>query len=245
MPAITSKTQILGVIGSPIEHSVSPVMHNAAIEDLGIDFRYFAFHVPVGRLEEAIKGVRALGFAGINVTIPHKENVIGFLDEMDDTARRIGACNTIKNDDGFLTGRNTDGEGAIQAIRAAGWKLERNNVVVIGAGGAARAITYFLAKEVSRIVIMDIDKKRAKKLAAELEKVSRTTVIDSPVNDECLDREIAEADLLINATPMGMFPNVDQTPLPKKCLHEELHVFDIVYNPLETKLIQDAKEAGC
>jgi len=244
-PEISSKTKVLGVIGSPIEHSVSPVMHNAAIQGLKLDYRYLAFHVPLEHLPSAIDGIRGLGIVGINVTIPHKENVMKYLDEIDEKAARIGAVNTIKNVNGRLIGRNTDAEGAIEAIKTAGWKLDRSNVVIIGAGGAARAIAFALAREVPRIVILNIDENQAKKLATDLEEFTKTTIIYCLLEEESTRREVLEADLLIHATSIGMYPNVQQSLVPKKCLHSDLHVFDIVYNPLQTQLLKDAKEAGC
>ncbi len=236
---------MLGVIGNPIEHSMSPAMHNAAIQALKLDYRYLAFQVLPERLQDAIQGMRALGISGLNVTIPHKEKAIPFLDEIEETAAKIGAINTIKNDKGLLIGRNTDGEGAIAAIQAAGWGLDRSNVVIIGSGGAARAIAYNLAKIVPRIIILYQIKEQADKLVADLEKHSKATIINAPLDEDCTGREIQEADLLIHATPVGMHPNVNKSVLSKKCLHSDLNVFDIVYNPLQTQLLKDAKEAGC
>ena len=220
-------------------------MQNAAIEDLELDYRYFAFNVPIGRLQEAIQGIQALGVAGVNVTIPHKENVMKFLDEIAESAMQIGAVNTIKNDHGRLLGRNTDGEGAIHGIKSAGWKVEQKNVVILGCGGAARAIAFFLAPETLRITIINRDRERRQKLAAELAQKFDSTIVEVPWTEEFLAREVCEADLLINTTPVGMFPNVAESPLPQEYLHENLHVFDIVYNPLETQLLKNAREVGC
>jgi shikimate dehydrogenase len=220
-------------------------MHNAAIQALNLDYCYLAFQVPVERLQDAIQGMRGLGITGLNITIPHKEKVMPFLDEIDETAAKIGAINTIKNEKGRLIGRNTDGEGAIAAIKAAGWRLDRSNVVIIGSGGAARAIAFTLANQVPRIIILYQIKEQASKLVADLEKHSKATIIEAPLDEDCTGREIQEADLLIHATPVGMYPNVNKSVVPKKCLHCELNVFDIVYNPLQTQLLKDAKEAGC
>ncbi len=242
---ISPKTKLLGVIGNPIEHSMSPAMHNAAIQALHLDYRYLAFQVLPERLQEAIQGMRALNISGLNITIPHKEKVMPYLDEIEETAAKIGAINTIKNVKGRLIGRNTDGEGAIAAIKGVGWKLDRSNVVIIGSGGAARAISFVLAKLVPRIIILYQIKDQAEKLVAELEKQSKATVIGAPLDEDCTGREIQEADIMINATPVGMFPNLDKSVISKKCLHSDLNVFDIVYNPLQTQLLKDAKEIGC
>ncbi|OLS13415.1 MAG: shikimate dehydrogenase [Promethearchaeota archaeon CR_4] len=244
-PEISSKTKVLGIIGSPIEHSMSPVMHNAALQGLNLDYRYLAFHVPLERLSSAIDGIRGLGIVGVNVTIPHKENVMKLLDEIDEKAIKIGAVNTIKNVCGRLIGRNTDAEGAMEAIKNVGWKLDRSNVVIIGAGGAARAIAFALAREVPRIVILNIEENQARKLTTDLEAFTKTTIMHYLLDEERTQHEVLEADLLIHATSIGMHPNVEQSLVPKKCLHSDLHVFDIVYNPLETKLLKDAREAGC
>ncbi|MFX0020603.1 MAG: shikimate dehydrogenase, partial [Promethearchaeota archaeon] len=242
---VTARTKILCVIGHPIEHSMSPIMHNAAIQDLGLNFLYIAFDVAPNKLKEAIKGLKALNIKGINVTLPHKENVIKFIDEVDELAQKIGAINTIKNEDGFLIGRNTDVEGANKALIAAGCETAGKNIVIIGAGGAAKAVLYSLASESNKVTIINRTEDRAKNLVSELKTRMGLNIESKKYSEIILKEEIGEADILINATPIGMFPTMNVSPVSKKILHSDLFVFDLIYNPLETHLIKDSKEIGC
>ncbi|MFW9945716.1 MAG: shikimate dehydrogenase [Candidatus Odinarchaeota archaeon] len=242
---VTARTKILCVIGHPIEHSMSPIMHNAAIQDLGLDYLYIAFDIPPNKLKEAIKGLKTLNIRGINVTLPYKEKVMKFIDKVDQTAQKIGAINTIKNEDGLLIGRNTDAEGANKALFDAGCEITGKNVVLIGAGGAAKAILYSLASNTNKITIINRSEDRAKKLVNELKNKMDINIESKKYDEIILKEEISNADILINATPIGMFPMIDITPVSKKIIHKDLFVFDLIYNPLETKLIKDSKEIGC
>lgn len=242
---VTARTKILCVIGHPIEHSMSPIMHNAAIQDLGLDYLYIAFDIPPNRLKEAIKGLKTLNIRGINVTLPYKEKVMKFVDKVDQTAQNIGAINTIKNENGLLIGRNTDAEGANKALLDARCKIIGKNVVLIGAGGAAKAISYSLASDINKITIINRSEDRARKLVNELKNKRDINIESKKYNEIILKEEISNADILINATPIGMFPMMDISPVSKKILHKDLFVFDLIYNPLETQLIKDSKEIGC
>ncbi len=242
---ITANTKILCVIGHPIEHSMSPIMHNAAIQDLGLDYLYIAFDVPPNKLKEALKGLKTLNIKGINITLPHKENAINFIDKVDEIAQKIGAINTIKNEGGFLMGRNTDAEGANKALIDAGCEITGKNVVLIGAGGAAKAVSYSLVSDTNKITIINRTEVRAKKLASELKSRAGLNIESKKYSKNILKEEISNADILINATPIGMFPAIDISPVSKKILHSDLFVFDLIYNPLETQLIKDSKEIGC
>lgn len=242
---ITARTKILCVIGHPIEHSMSPIMHNAAIQDLGLNYIYIAFDVPPNKLKEALKGFKSLNIKGINVTLPHKENAIEFIDKVDEIAQRIGAINAIKNENGLLIGRNTDAEGANKALLNARCEITGKNVVLIGAGGAAKAISYSLASDTNKITVINRSEDRAKKLVSELKSKMDLNIESKKYSEIILKEEISNADLLINATPVGMFPAIDISPVSKKALHRELFVFDLIYNPLETQLIKDSKEIGC
>ena len=242
---VTARTKILCVIGHPIEHSMSPIMHNAAIKDLGLDYLYIAFDIPPNRLKEAIKGLKTLNIRGINVTLPYKEKVMKFVDKVDEIAQKIGAINTIKNEDGLLIGRNTDAEGANKALFDAGCEITGKNVVLIVAGGAAKAISYSLASATNKITIINRSEDRAKKLVSELKNKIDINVENKKYDEIILKEEISNADILINATPIGMFPMIDISPVSKKILHKDLFVFDLIYNPLETQLIKDSKEIGC
>jgi len=243
--SITAQTKILCIIGHPIEHSMSPIMHNAALEDLGLDYKYIAFNVPPNKLKDSILGLKALNVKGINVTIPHKENVIKFLDEVDQVAQKIGAINTIKNENGLLKGKNTDAEGARTALLKAGCEIIGKKLLLLGAGGAARAICYTLSREVNEIIILNRTENKAKVLADELKRRTNSKVEGKKYSKTIIKEEIKDTDILINATSIGMVPNIINTPISKEILHSGLFVFDLIYNPLETQLIKDSKDAGC
>ena len=241
----TARTKVLCVIGYPIEHSMSPIMHNVAINELKLDFIYLAFNIHPNNLSLAVKGFRVFNIMGINVTIPFKQKITKFLDEIEPMAQKIGAVNTIKNDEGYLIGRNTDAEGAIKAILDAGYSISGKYILLLGAGGAARALAYIMAKEANKIVIANRTEKRAIKLANELKKYFNANIEGKNNSASVLKRESKKADILINTTPIGMYPNVQFSPIPTEFLHEDLIVYDIVYNPLETNLIKYATEKGC
>ncbi len=241
---ISGRTRICGVIGDPIEHTMSPAMHNAAFNKLGIDYLYVPFQVRREELSKAIKGMRALNIRGLNVTIPHKVAIIPFLDELDSLAERIGAVNTIVNDDGILRGYNTDAAGFLQALVEKGIELDGKNVVILGAGGASRAISFILAERVSSLVILNRTLDKAKELADRLSKISRGRVEALKLDEKSQVRAISKADILVNATSVGMAPDIDETPVSSNLLRADLTVFDTVYNPIKTRLLREAEEAG-
>lgn len=230
---VDSKTKVCCIIGNPVEHSLSPIMHNCAYTELNLNFVYVAFKVE--RLKETVSGIRELGIRGASVTIPHKVDVIPLLDKIDETARKIGAVNTVVNDKGILKGYNTDCDGAIRALQEV-TNLRDKKVVLIGAGGAARAITFGLKQEGAKVLILNRTVKKAQSLSRE---------VKAEFGDLTKLGEIGKSDILINATSVGMSPNVDESVVSRKYLHKDLTVFDIVYNPKETRLIQNAKKAGC
>jgi shikimate dehydrogenase len=235
------------LIGHPVGHSMSAVMHNAAFRELGLDLRYELRPVRPKELEAfASTRLREQEVRGANVTIPHKVSVIEYLDELDPLASRIGAVNTIVNRGGRLKGYNTDGIGAIRALGEACGRLEGSRAVLIGAGGAARAIGYGLATSVDELAILNRTPERAVELAGELSVLpERTATISAhPLVRVHLERLLEEADLLINATPLGMGPNADETPVDGDLLGPGLLVFDSVYNPPMTRLLREADEAG-
>jgi len=242
---ITGHTKTLCIIGYPVGHSMSPIMHNAQINDLGLDFVYIAFEVHPDNLEKAVQGFRALDIKGINVTIPHKETIIKYLDEIDPISEKMGAINTIKNDDGYLKATNTDAAGAKKSLVDAGFTIEGKNIVFVGSGGAARSIAYILSENAKKIVLTDIVEERAVIVAREITKNMGANVEGKLASDKVLADEIKHADLLINATPIGMYPKEGDSPISKDLLHQELFVFDVIYNPMETQLMKDATEIGC
>lgn len=236
---IKGSTNIVGLIGHPVEHSFSPPMHNAAFEKLNIDYAYVAFDVNPCDLESAINGAEALNIKGFNVTIPHKIEVMKYLDEIDEIAQLIGAVNTIdfKN----LKGYNTDGIGAVKAIEEV-TSIKNKNVLIAGAGGASRAISFYIAKYgASNLKILNRNVEKAQKLAND---VSNSGLIDNVGSDSISNMDLSDVDILINTTPVGMHPNIDDVPIAQSCdMHEDLVVFDAVYNPNETGLLKEAIKA--
>jgi shikimate dehydrogenase len=242
--AINGKTRVCAVIGDPVEHSLSPVMHNAAFKKLGLNLVYVSFKVTRNGLKDAISGARSLGLRGLNVTMPHKKAVIGHLDETDSTAETIGAVNTILNNQGKLVGYNTDGKGAMIALKENGTYPEEKKMLLLGAGGAAKAIAFQAAQEVEELVILNRTSEKAERLAELLCKKFGKKVKGGALSAEVLEEELKTADILVNATSVGMHPDVNMSPVPLDLLRSDLCVMDIIYNPFETKLVKDAKAVG-
>jgi shikimate dehydrogenase len=243
---INAHTQLCCVIGNPVEHSLSPAIHNAAFQKLGLNFVYLAFQVEA--IGDAVKGLRALGnFRGASVTIPHKVAAVPFLDMVEPTARHIGAINTIVATGGALTGYNTDATGALRALREGAVALKGRHVIMLGSGGAARAIAFALGAEagIDRLTILGIDVRERIALARDLQSNTEMTVQELPLDEGALRKVLPDTHVLIHCTPMGMWPNVHETSVPATLLHPGLTVMDIVYNPRDTKLLKDAKAAGC
>lgn len=241
---VSGKTRVCAVIGDPIEHTLSPVIQNAAFEALKIDFVFLAFSVKPQDVGNALVGMRALGIHGLNVTMPHKKAVINFLDEVDQAAKSIGSVNTIHNRGGKLFGFNTDGVGALRALEHNGVKPQGKKVLLLGAGGAARAIAYALVQEADELVILNRTPKPATELASLLKKTFNKKVSVDALISSTIQDHLSDADVLINATSVGMKPNAHQTPVTPQWLRPGLAIMDIVYNPLETKLAKEAKAAG-
>jgi len=238
------RTKICGIIGDPIEHTMSPVMHNAAFKNRGVDYVYLAFRVKKEELGKAIEGMRALDIRGLNITIPHKVTVIPFLDELDPLADKIGAVNTIVNDNGVLRGYNTDATGFLHALRERGVEPEGKSVVILGAGGASRAISFILAERGSSLVILNRTWDKAKICADRISETFQRKATALKLNRENLAAALSQADILVNATSIGMSPNINETPVTSNLLKSGLVVFDIVYNPIKTRLRREAEAAG-
>ncbi|WP_296868011.1 shikimate dehydrogenase [uncultured Methanobrevibacter sp.] len=239
---IKGSTNIVGLIGHPVEHSFSPPMHNAAFDALNMDYAYVAFDVNPNDLKSAIEGAESLNIKGFNVTIPHKVDVMQYLDDLDEVARLIGAVNTIdfKN----LKGYNTDGIGAVKAIEEV-TSIKNKNVVVTGAGGASRAISFYIAKYgAESLTILNRNEAKAESLASD---VSDSGLIGEVAYDSinAIGNYMEGADVLIDTTPLGMHPNISDEPIVKAdMMDEDLVVFDAVYNPNETVLIKEAIKAN-
>ncbi|MFA5859046.1 MAG: shikimate dehydrogenase [Elusimicrobiota bacterium] len=242
---ITGKTKVVGVIGYPIEHSMSPVMHNAALQESELDFVYVPFEVNPAEVERAIKAIRSYGIIGINVTIPHKETVVRFLDKLDESAKHIRAVNTIHNKDGKLVGYNTDIYGFITSLKdIGGFEPREKSVFVLGSGGAARAVVYGLVKEkVERLFISDINNARARSFAAQVKYFFPRADLKVVHNNGHEIKEcIKECQLFVNATPVGM-KHGDCCPIDKNFIHDRLFVYDVIYNR-ETELLEHARDRG-
>ena len=239
---IKGSTNIVGLIGHPVEHSFSPPMHNAAFAELGLDYAYVAFDVNPDDLKSAVDGAKSLNIKGFNVTIPHKIEVMQYLDELDEVARLIGAVNTIdfKN----LKGYNTDGIGAVRAIEEV-TSIKDKNVVVAGAGGASRAISFYLAKfGAGSMTILNRNANKAKNLAGDVLKSDLIGDVGADSISE-IDSYLKDADILVDTTPLGMDPHINDEPIAKSdAMHDGLVVFDAVYNPNETVLLKEAIKAG-
>ncbi|MCS7458540.1 shikimate dehydrogenase [Paenibacillus doosanensis] len=242
MGKLDSHTIMYGVFGDPIRHSKSPIMLNRAFEEAGINAAYAAFHILPGQLKDAVAGIRALQFRGVNVTIPHKVEVMDYMDEIDEGARVIGAVNTIVNDNGKLTGYNTDGIGYVRSLKEeTGIELSGKKVLILGAGGAARGVGYALAKEGAKhIYIANRNPEKAVDLAASLSEFTGTTGLSSEQAGEAA----GEVSLIVNITPAGMHPNVDSVPMDASLIRSGVVVSDTVYNPLVTRFLREAEARG-
>jgi shikimate dehydrogenase len=229
-----ANTGICCLIGDPIEHSLSPLIHNAAFKALGLNYAYIT--LPAKDIERAIETIRTNGIRGVSVTTPHKVGAMPYLDRLDPTARRIGAVNTIINDNGRLIGYNTDGDAALKALEEV-TELGGKRVVLVGSGGAAMAIGTALKEKKVNMVILNRTEAKARELA------DKVGALDAGGLDKI--SLLAEADILINATTVGMSPNIEDTIVPREFLHPRLTVFDIVYNPKETRLLREALASGC
>ncbi|MFD0674085.1 shikimate dehydrogenase [Cohnella sp. GCM10027633] len=238
-----SYTVLYGVIGDPIRHSKSPVMLNRAFREKGINGAYAAFHVAPGRLGEAIAGVRALGFRGLNVTIPHKIEVMQYLDEIHPGAQAAGAVNTIVNDNGRLVGYNTDGIGYVRSLKEeAEPNLAGRSIVVLGAGGASRGILWALAREKpAKLILANRTEQKAQEVASAFaSEFEIETVPWADLREACRD-----ADVVINTTSVGMSPNTDAVPIDPTWLKPGAVASDLIYNPLTTKFLKEAEAHGC
>lgn len=243
---ISGRTRICGLIGDPVEHTMSPVMHNAAFDKLGLDYVYLPFRVKPEVLPRAVSGLRALNVLGFNVTIPHKVAVMPLLDEIDPAAEKIGAVNTVVNDDGVLRGYNTDASGFLRALMESGVEPGGKRIVLLGAGGAARAIAYILTERKARLAILNRREELdwAEEIAANIKKDFDNEVEVFELVSGHLKAALEKADILVNATSVGMSPESGASSVPAELLCSGLVVVDIVYNPVRTKLLRDAAGAG-
>lgn len=243
---IDAATQLCAVIGNPVAHSLSPRMHNAAFEAASLNYVYLAFKV-----EDAgscLAGMRALpSFRGMSVTIPHKQAVMAHLDEIDPIARRVGAVNTVVNTAGRLRGLTTDGPGTLRAFEEAGVDLEGRRVLFVGTGGAVRSVAFAMSEtgRLAAITLLGRTAANVASLAYDLSAATPCPVMIGSLSED-LRGAMGEHDVVIQGTPVGMYPEtMDQTVIPAECLRSEQVVFDMVYRPMKTRLIREAEAAGC
>ncbi|CAN5173730.1 shikimate dehydrogenase [soil metagenome] len=239
MSKITAKTKMCIIIGDPIEHSMSPVIHNAGYAALGIDdqFVFTAADVKVEHVKEVVEAMHIMNIRGLTCTMPHKIEVMKYLDKIDPVAQKIGAVNTVVNEGGVLTGYNTDWLGTVTPIEQI-VPLKNKRVALIGAGGAARAMAYGVVTRGAKLTIFNRTQEKAKELAQEIGSDIETRPMES------IGNEIGHFDIILNATNIGMDELSDETPLPKKYIQKHHIVFDAVYSPYETRLLREAKEQG-
>jgi shikimate dehydrogenase len=246
MTIINGKTTLVGLIGWPVSHSFSPQMHNAALKALGLNWVYLPLPVPPSRVSDALRGLHALGFRGVNVTVPHKEVVIPFLDEVSPAATAVGAVNTIlvEEESGRLVGYNTDWRGFLADLQALDVPLNGRDCLVLGAGGSARGIVYALNQGGARVVLLARRVEQARELAAHLGDGAVERVL--PFSELAEAAAYSRAPLIINSTPLGMSPYVEGSPWPDEVpFPAGTFVYDLVYNPRETLLMRQARQAGC
>jgi shikimate dehydrogenase len=259
MPVVCGKTGIVGVFGHPVTHSLSPAMHNAALAALGLPYIYVPFPVPPDSLGAALRALPALGIVGVNLTIPHKESALPFMDEITAEARDVGAVNTVHciagegmAGEGRLLGDNTDGFGFFEPLREMGFAVAGKEAVILGAGGAARSVAFRLAREGARLCLVNRTPERAARLlrslaAAGLDRNEqgnhRVLSLEDAAGIACAMQSAA---LLVNTTRVGMVPeHKAPPPVPPETLHPGLLVYDLVYNPVETELLKAARARDC
>ena len=248
MPQITAKTGVCAILGHPVGHSLSPEIHNAAFEALDLPFVYVAHDVAPGAVATAIAGVRALGYRGLSVTIPHKIDALRAVDEVDETAHVIGCINTVVNRNGRLFGYNTDGLGALGALRDAGAEPRGQRVLVLGSGGAARAVAVTIARAAppAAMTILGIELDQLRQLTGDVRDRGHCAgVRGAELNNASLRSALAEASIVLHCSPIGMHPHEGKSVVPAALWRPGLVVFDAVYNPRRTKLLTDAAAAGC
>jgi len=245
MANLTGNAKVVAVIGDPIAHSRSPRMHNRAIDRLGLDMVYIPLRVPASRLSEAMDALRTLNFAGANITLPHKEAVIPFLDAVSEESRLIGAVNTIINREGKLFGTTTDTVGILGVLKKGKIDIKKACVTILGTGGSARTALFTLLLNGCRdIVVSGRHPKKAAKLVRDCEKQFGQKIPLLLIGSDPFIARMKETTLLINSTPAGMHPDTAGTPVDKEFLHRRMAVFDMVYNPLLTRLLREAKAKG-
>lgn len=244
---INVDTKLIGILGYPLAHSLSPVMHNAAFEECGLNNIYLPIQVLPENLKTVVNGIKKMNFSGFNVTIPYKVEIMKYMDEIDDYAKAIGAVNTVTINNGVMKGYNTDGIGFLRSFEeSTGNKIDGRNVFIIGAGGAARAIAFTMAmNNAKKIYICNRTFEKSEMLSNDINKSFPECSYTIPMSLNEMKEAINDSNILINCTSIGMHPHMEVSPIDKKLLFKDLTVCDVIYNPSKTKLLRDAEEIGC
>jgi len=247
MTRIDASFKVCALLGFPAHHSMGPAIHNTAFEELGLPFVYVAHDVAPNDLAAAIVGVRALGYRGLSITMPHKVAALSLVDEVDATARAIGCINTVVNDGGRLLGYNSDGRGALDALARAGIPTSGRRILVLGSGGAARAVamTVALHGQPAALEILGVVDDEIARLGRDITANAGIEALARKLDDATLVPAIERAEVLLHCTPVGMTPDVERSLVPRGLLRPDLAVFDAVYNPRRTLLLKEAAAAGC
>lgn len=254
--AIKGTTRITGLLGNPVKHSISPLIHNHAFAELGLDFTYLPLGCEKEKLGGVVESLRALNFAGVNVTIPYKSDVIPFCDEISQLSKLTGTVNTLYWDDEKLCGTTTDANGFLKALTMDGFDITDKKVLILGNGGTARTLAMVLAYNhqtgdrgnktpLSSLTIAGRNPEKVRTLVNEIKEKTGFPIQQTLFSDEAFSEIVKESDLIVNCTPIGMHPYEDASPLTKEQLSPTTYVFDAIYNPGQTKLLQIAEEVGC
>jgi shikimate dehydrogenase len=244
---VTVDTKLISLLGYPLKQTFAPQMFNETFKKLNMDYFYFPIEVENDKLEAVVNGIRCMNYAGFNVTKPNKIKILDYLDELDGLAEKIGSVNVVAIKDGRLKGYNTDGMGFVQALLdETGMDLSRNTFFIFGAGGASRALSATLAdRGAKKLYIIDKIDQASKSLVDDINNKIRVCAEFIAFDDAPVQELLQKSDVLVNASGIGMYPHLENTPVDKKILFKDLLVYDITYNPLKTRLLLDAEEVGC
>lgn len=244
---VTVDTKLVGLLGTPLKQTFSPQMHNETFVKLNLDYFYFPIEVDNSKLKEVVTGIRNMNFAGFNVTKPNKIAIMEYLDELDELAEKIGSVNTVVIKDGKLKGYNTDGEGFTRALlKQTNLDLSTSTCLIFGAGGASRAVSSTLAfKGIKKLYIVDKFDEVSLSLVNDINSKISPCAQHVAYNNGKYAKYLAESNVVVNASGVGMYPYFGQTPIEQKCLRKELFVADLTYNPAKTQFLIEAEEVGC
>lgn len=244
---ITGNTRFIGLLGNPVKHSISPIIQNHAFSKLDLPFVYIPLEIEKKDLHIAMHALRAFNFAGANVTIPYKSDVIHYCDSISELSKLTGTVNTLYFENELLIGTTTDATGFFKALESSGHDVNNGTVVILGNGGAARTLGFAIAKEkkIKSLTITGRNKSRIENLSSEISGKTCVTVASALFGSKECKKHLKECTLLINCTSVGLSPDSDKSPLPQDAFHKGMFVFDTIYNPAETQFLKYAEKTGC